>query len=181
MGSLRREVGFWGSLGRLKISELLSVELIASIVLGLAFGIPLSLVADAADRVEIAADFLVIVGALLGVVFAGMALVAGIMSGAYLRLLADSSAGLPGFFGPFVIALGTQVATLFLCVTYRASALFWVDCIERTLFCILSVLFVASSLEIIVLARSVVMHAMTRAKLDKVIEMEVARQKGDRE
>lgn len=173
MSKLRREVGFWGSLGRLKISDLINVEYVSSLIIGGAVAVALTSLATREVRHAVAGDYLAITAALVGVVFAGMALVVALMSDSYLRLLDESPTGLPGFLGPFMIALGLQVGGVLSSVGYRAFGPLLPEVLEPWLFGFITVLFVASALEIIVLARSVFMHARLRAALQRSARLRV--------
>lgn len=172
MNRLRLEVGFWGSVGRLKLKDLFSFEYLSSLVLGVGIAVLLSLFSTPAEREAVAGDYLVIAAALVGVVFAGMALVVALMSDAYMRLLAESDSGVTGFLSPFMLALGLQVSSVLLSVGYRAFAGLLPVLAEQIFFGVISVLFIASALEIVVLARNVFMHARLRVQHQRVTVLE---------
>ncbi|MCU1482932.1 MAG: hypothetical protein JWQ19_3718 [Subtercola sp.] len=175
MNKLRREVGFWGSVGRLKLSQLLSVEYVSSLLFGVGAAILLTMFGSLDSRISVAGDFLTIAPALVGVVFAGMALVVALMSDAYMRLLAESESGITGFLSPFMIALGIQVSTVVGAVGYRAFAPFMSSETEPWVFGALCVIFIASCLELVVLARNVFMHARLRTRLQEATVSEFQR------
>jgi hypothetical protein len=164
----------------MKIRELFSLENIVSLLVGGGLASLLCLFASRSAREAIAGDYLAITGALLGVVFAGMALVVALMNDAYMRLLDETPNGLPGFLSPFMIALGIQVLTVLLSVGYRAFAGLLVPSgIEPWLFGLVTILFVSSCLEVVVLARTVFMHARLRVKMSKVVQIEQQRGRKD--
>lgn len=175
MGSVRRTVGFWTAVGRLRLSDLVTVEAGTSVVLGAGLSWLLWAYGDLAARTHIAESYLAVSAALVAIVFAGLALVASLLSDSYLRLLDSSDSGVLGFFRPFLIAVGVQVATLVGSLLYSALASLIPPRIEPWIFGALSVLFFASCLEIVVLTRSVLMHALLRNKFASTIENTRAR------
>ena len=74
----------------------------------------------------VSGDFLVLLGPLLGIVFAVLALIASLMSDSYLARLkseADKSGdGVLAFFTPFMVSVGLQVGALLLALIFRAAA-----------------------------------------------------------
>jgi MFS family permease len=177
MGRLRREFGFWGSLGRMHLSDLVTVEVVSGLLIGAGLGAALDNVATRSARGAVAGDYLAIAGALLGIVFAGFALVIALMSDDYIRWLQDTDSGVAGFLSPFMVSVGLQIATLIGAVVYRAIA----DQLPRTaelwFFGIVSVLFFTAALDVITLARSVLLHGVARARGLKVRELEAARKR----
>lgn len=160
----RRRFGFWAAVGSLRVRDLVSVESVSGTLLGLGLGIFMWHERGIADRVDLAGDFLALVPALLGVVFAGFALVVSILSDAYIRLLATAPSGIVGFLRPFMLAIGLQVSVLMGAVLYRAAAPDVAPTVEPWLFGALSVGFACALLDLVALARSVLMHGVTRAK-----------------
>jgi hypothetical protein len=109
-------------------------------------------------------------------VFAGLALVASLLSEDYLRLLRSGDSGVLGFFRPFMITIGIQVATVLGSVCYVAVARLLFQ-FEPWVFGAVSVLFVASCLEIVALTRSVLMHALLRSRFSEVSDIEAERER----
>lgn len=178
MGEVRNEVGFWRAVGRLRLSDVFSVETIASIVLGAGLGFGLFALGTIRDRVEIAGLYVGVAAALVAIVFAGVALVTSLLSDSYLRLLQASDSGVLGFLRPFMIAVGVQITTVIGAVGYSAMAEFIPEASEPWVFGVLSIFFVASCLEVVVLMRSVFMHALLRTKFAQVLDSERKRQAG---
>lgn len=181
MGKLRRKVGFWGSLGRLHLSDLFSVEYVIAAALGLTATLLLVHLVKVDVRVGIAGDFLSISAALLGVVVAAMALVVALMSDAYLRLLATNESGVLAFLSPFIVAIGIQLSTVMGSVGYRAFATLMTPKLEHWVFGVLCTLFLVSCFEVIALARNILMHAMLRSDFAEVTDLEVQRIKKQRD
>lgn len=187
MGRARREVGFWGAVGQLRLKDLLTVEFAAALLLGGGFACWLYLGGTVAMRANLASNYLVVIAALLGIVFAGLALVVSLLSSEYLRLLQSSDSGILGFFRPFVIAIGFQVFSILSTVFYLAFVgMLPADpesvpaFIEPWIFGLISVLFVGSCLELVVLTRSVLLHAKLRSRVAEVIELEAEKQRKQR-
>lgn len=172
MGSTRRAVGFWTAVGRLRIRDVFSVESVASLVLGVGLAWLLATYSGLDDRVAVATSYVAVAAALSAIVFAGLALVASLLSDTYLRLLDSGEAGVLGFFRPFLIAIGVQIATVIGSLIYSATADLIPAVVEPWLFGALSVLFFASCLEVVVLTRSVLMHALLRSKFAAVVQTE---------
>ena len=177
MAKLRSEVGFWSAVGHLRLRDLVSVEFAASIVLGAGLGVLLFQFGTLADRERAAGLFVAVVAALVGIVFAGVALVTSLLSDTYLRLLKASDSGILDFLRPFMLAVGVQVATLISAVFYSALAPSIPAALEPWLFGVIAVLFCASCLEIIVLTRSVFMHAQLRTRFAEVLELDAERER----
>ncbi len=177
MARLRTEVGFWAAVGHLRIRDLLTVESLASVVLGVALGWALFQFGDIADRERSAGLFVGVVAALVGIVFAGVALVTSLLSDSYLRLLKASDEGVLGFLRPFMVAVGLQVTTVVGAVIYSALARVLPREVEPWAFGALATLFFASCLEIVVLTRSVFMHAQLRARFAEVLELDAERER----
>ena len=178
MGEQRRAVGFWNAVGHLRLADLFTFESLASILLGAGLGVWMFLLGDIPARVSLAGYFLTVVAALLGIVFAGLALVVALLSESYLRLLRSGPNGLLGFFRPFMLAIGLQVFTVIGTVVYLSVAPRiepgypdWLRAAELGAFAVLAVCFVASCLELVVLTRSVLMHALLRSELSGVADL----------
>lgn len=177
MGRLRREVGFWGSVGRLHLSDLFTIEIGGGIVLGVAASVVLVREVDLTARQGLAGDYLALTPALLGVVFAALALVVALMSDAYMRHLRTATGGVLAFLGPFMLVIGLQVGTLLLTVGYRAFSAELPTEAEHWFFGVVTTLFAVSSLEVVALARSVLMHGLARSRFEEVANLDTARQR----
>lgn len=177
MGEVRREVGFWRAVGRMRLRDVFSVETIASGLLGVSLGVGMTLLGTLDARIAVAGLFVSVAAALVAIVFAGVALVTSLLSDAYLRLLQASDSGVLGFLRPFLIAVGIQIATVLGAVGYVAMAPYIPIEVEPWLFGLVSVFFVASCLEVVVLMRSVFMHALLRTRFAQVLESERKRQR----
>jgi MFS family permease len=175
MGKLRREFGFWRSLGRMQLRDLMAPEVVFGVLIGVGLSVALNFLASRAARAGVVGDYLPIAGALLGIVFAGFALVIALLSDDYLRWLEKTEAGVIGFLSPFMVSIGLQVATLIGAVIYLAIA----DHLPRTaaewFFGVVSVLFFTAALDVVALARSVLMHGVARARRLQVTEVGTGR------
>ena len=158
------KLGFWHSLRRPDGEDILSGELFAALVIGIGGGTALLTQTKVADRVGIVADFFVVIGPLLGVVFAAFALVIALMSDSYLLALNENRKGVSAFLRPFIVSVGILVGALLLTVAYRASAKYLPSKVEVGVFLLLSFLFVFSLLDIVALARNVLAHGITRGE-----------------
>jgi hypothetical protein len=155
--------------------DIFSVELAASLIIGLGGGIALLSQVGVAERVAIAADFLSVVGPLLGVVFAAFALVIALFSDEYIRVLSENSEGIAAFLRPFLVAIGVQVGTILLAVAYRAAASSVPSKVEVTIWLAVCFLFVFALLDVVALGRNVLLHGVTRAKEVEVRDLEESR------
>jgi MFS family permease len=179
MGRLRREFGFWRSLGRMQLTELWTPEIVSGVVIGVGLAVALDNVATRSARLGVAGDYLPIAGALLGIVFAGFALVIALMSDDYLRgLEEETDGGVVSFLSPFIVSIGLQVATLIGAVLYRAIADQLPHAAEEWFFGVSSVLFFTATLDVVALARSVLMHGAARARFLKIRDLDAARNRG---
>ena len=164
MGSLRRSVGFMAALGNTKIKSILWSEGALALLIGLSSSSAAIVYLALPLRLEAASDALRVLSSLLGMVLAGLMLVITISNDDYLRLLNRSSVGVVGFYRPFVLAIGIQILTILSLIAYRATAEDVSSSIEGWSFRLVTVLFIFSLLDIVALARSLLMHAVTRAK-----------------
>lgn len=179
----RRRFGFWAAVGSLRIRDLVGVESVSGVLLGVGLGVFMWHERGVTDRIGLAGDFLALTPALLGVVFAGFALVVSILSDGYIRLLATAPSGIVGFLRPFMLAIGLQVAVLMGAIGYRATAQGIPETIEPWVFGALSVGFTCALLDLVALARSVLMHGVTRAKqveVNDIAEQAARRTRGAR-
>jgi hypothetical protein len=179
--TLRREFGFWPALGRLRLSDLAAPEVWIGVLGGTLGGILLVRFAERADRIAIAEDYLTLAGALVGVVFAGFALVVGLLSNEYLRWLQTNRDGVKGFLSPFLVSVGLQVGSLILVIVYRAMAPQVSSGWEKGTFIALSALFLLAVLDIVVLAHSVLMHGVARARALAVDDLQAKREATERD
>jgi hypothetical protein len=177
MGSLRSEFGFWHALGQMRLSDLRSPEIIVGIVLGGGGGVLLVLHSHLATRQAVAGDYVQLSAALVGVVFAGFALVIGLLSDDYLRWLEATGSGVIGFLRPFMVSTGMQVGAVLAAVIYRGAAAEVPHRVEHWAFPIASALFVTALLDVVALARLVLMHGVARARGLKISDIEVERQR----
>ena len=178
MTSLRREVGFWGALGRIPLGQIVGQpEFLGALSLGIGGPLALLWYTTPSERASITGDFLVLVGPLLGIVFAGFALVVIEMSADHIRWLNQSKVGIKGFLSPFMIAIGLQVGVLIGAVVYRAIWHHLPPNIEKAIFVTLSFLFVYAVLDVVALARNLFAHGMVRAGATEVEDIERARQR----
>ena len=177
MARLRREFGFWSSLGRMRLSDLTAPEVVFGAVIGVALAVSLDLAGKLPERIAVAGDFLAIAGALLGIVFAGFALVITLMTDDYLRWLDETESGIVGFLSPFMVSVGLQVGALLGAVLYRATVSHLPPLAGKWCFGIISVLFFTAALDIVALARSVLMHGVARARGLKISDLQSARER----
>lgn len=119
---VRKKFGFWYAVGHLDVWQLIGIEGVAAVLIGGCGGIFLTRVTHVADRVSAAGDFLSIVAALLGVVFAAFALVVAFLSDSYMLQLRKNPRGVRVFFVPFIVNIGVDVGLIIAVVSYRASA-----------------------------------------------------------
>jgi hypothetical protein len=75
-----------------------------------------------------------------------------------------------------MLVIGIQVTTVVGAVGYRAFANLLPKGLEPWLFGALAALFLMSALEVVALARSVVMHGLARAKLREITDLSDARE-----
>src|SRR6266516_2089562 len=106
MGRLRRQFGFWRSLGRMQLSDLMTPEIVFGVLIGVGLAISLGSVDKPTGRQGVVGDYLVITGALLGIVFAGFALVIALMPDDYLPWQEDVESSVIGFLSPFMVSAG---------------------------------------------------------------------------
>ena len=175
MGRLRREVGFWASVGRLRVGDLWSPEIIGGVLLGVGAGVLAERYTQVDARVTIAGDFMAPAATLIGVVFAALALVVALMSDEYLRMLGSVKGGVLAFLGNFMLVIGLLVGSLLSAVVYRATAARLPTAVEQWAFGALAVLFAVSTLEVVALTRSVLMHGLARGRLLEVSDLDAQR------
>lgn len=169
MGRERRLVGFWASLRHVGWRGLWTWEFAGGAVVAILGGGSLLPVTNAASRHDIAGDYLSLTSALLGVVFAALALVAALMTDSYLAMLAQTSGGVLAFLRPFMVVIGVQVGAVLGVVGYRAFGERLVNEAEIAWFVGVTILFTVSTLEVVALTRSVLLHGVARAKLVEAV------------
>lgn len=184
MGESRREVGFWKAVGQMHLRDLLTIESVSSLLLGGGLAYWMFTVGSATSRASLASNYLVVVAALLGIVFAGLALVVSLLSADYLRLLRSGDNGVLGFFRPFTIAIGLQVFSVLTTIFYLAltavlpaQPVGFLHQIEPWAFGVVSVLFIGSCLELVVLTRSILLHAQLRSRSAEVTDLMAEKQR----
>jgi hypothetical protein len=168
----RRKFGFWHILLEQNKWRLVKWEGVWALVIGVGGGIEVTRWTTAAARVSISGDFLTIVSALLGVVLASFALVVAFLSESYTLQLQKNPKGVRAFFAPFVINVGVDVGLIIGTVAYRAIASNLPHLVEKILFVILASLFIYAILNIMALTRAVMAHAVTRAELIEMDDLE---------
>ena len=135
-------------------------------------GVWLVSVTTRADRVDIAGDYLVLLGPFIGLVLAGLTLVITLLSERYARLLAEAQDGMLTFLRPLIIALGVQVWALLGLVAYRAAADEVRERFEHVAFVALSLLFVYGVLEILAIVRNLNGHALLLSQQARTEDVE---------
>ena len=121
--------------------------------------------ASVVDRVEIAASSLRIIAPLLGVVLASLTFVISFASDDYLRRLKSTKSGVIAFYRPFVFAIGIEILTLILIIAYKAVASRTLIGVECSVFGVMCFFVAYSILNILAVARNVVMHALLRSEM----------------
>jgi uncharacterized protein YacL len=168
----RRKFGFWHILLEQNKWRLVKWEGVWALVIGVGGGIEVTRWTTTAARVSISGDFLTIVSALLGVVLASFALVVAFLSESYTLQLQKNPKGVRAFFAPFVINVGVDVGLIIGTVAYRAIASNLPHLAEKILFVILASLFIYAILNIMAWTRAVMAHAVTRAELIEMDDLE---------
>lgn len=164
MGKLRRRYGFWGTVGSYRLRDFWAPEFLFGPLIGGAIGLALVRHACELNRINLAGDYLALSGALLGVVFGGFALVIAFLSDSHLRDLEKTSEGVVSFLRPFMFSTGLQAGVLLGVIAYRAAGQLVPPWIEGTGFVVISILFVIALLDIVALARTVMLHGVARGR-----------------
>ncbi|MCY3586589.1 MAG: hypothetical protein OXG76_12950 [Acidimicrobiaceae bacterium] len=164
MADIRREVGFWSSLRAMGIVSILWPEGIWAVVIGGGGATLFGQYSSIQDRVDVASDYLAIVAPLLGITVAALALVITVTITRYGSILSETERGIVGFTSPFVVAIGAQAVTLLMAIAYRALALELGGRVECLFFLIVSILSVFVLLDVVALARNLVMHGRAIAR-----------------
>jgi hypothetical protein len=173
------KVGVWRALGEFKLREAIWPEGLLAIVIGVGGATAALHVTKLPERLSIAGDLLFLSGALLAVVFAALAIVVSLDSPSYLLMLHDTpEGGMRRFLDPFLVAVGTQIAVVFLGLGYRLLAASLGTWPERAMFAVLGFLFVFGLLDIAALARQLVRHGILRAADAALTGAEKGQQRG---
>lgn len=161
---LNRPVGIWRALGEFKLKDALWPEGLLALVLGGGGAALVIGVTTHAERLSTTGTILALAGGFFGIVFASLAIVVSLPSTSYLRMLGDTpEGGMRRFLDPFLVAVGTQVALVLLCVAYRLVSADVTSWIEHVSFGAVGFLFVFGLLDIAALARQLVRHGILRA------------------
>ncbi|MDQ2873323.1 MAG: hypothetical protein M3Y33_00215 [Actinomycetota bacterium] len=181
MSSLdRKKMGFWYAMGHLDAIQLIGIEGVFALLVGIPGSLILNHIDKVADRINVAADYLSIVGALLGVVFAAFALVIAFLSDSYILQLRKNPKGVSAFFVPFTVNIGVEVGLVIGVVAYKAAANHLTRVYEQAYFVVISVMFIYALLNVMALARNVMAHGVTRAEMAEIekLEQDVKSQNG---
>jgi hypothetical protein len=159
----KRDFGFLHMLGTIRVRSLLWPEGACAVALGAFASWGLVSWVSAETRLNLAGDYLVMAGVLLGVVFATLAVVVSLLSDSYLLFLHDSEGGILPFMAPFVVGVGVQSLALVAALAYRVLASTSAS-LEPLAFMAATILFLYALIDVISLAKTVVAHAATRAE-----------------
>lgn len=158
-----RDFGFWTMLRTIRLHSLLWPEGAWAIVLGALTSWGLDSWVSAETRLNLAGDYLLMAGVLLGVVFATLAVVVSLLSDSYLLFLHDSDDGILPLMAPFVVGVGVQCLALVAALAYRVVESTSAS-LEPWVFTATTILFLYALFDVISLAKTVVAHAATRAE-----------------
>jgi hypothetical protein len=170
MDSAAPKVGVWRSLARLgnyPSKNLLWPEGLPALAVGVGGAILVISNSELSDRTDLMGTIVGLAAALLAVVFTALAIMVALPAGSYLRALQrddPGSDGMAGFLSPFLIAVGTQIAILFLALGYGLVSSHLSDTAEHLAFCLLGFLVAYGLLDVVALARSLVRHGILRAR-----------------
>lgn len=164
----RRDFSFWRRLSRLELREFGWLEVLAAVVVGVIGTVLANEFISVDQRVACVGNYQALAGALVGIVFAGFSLIVGLMSDSYSLWLRETPKGLAGFLGPFFIGVGIQISVLLASVAYRVSATVLPHQWEITSFAIVTILFLYAAFDVVVLARLVFAHAVTKAEVAEI-------------
>lgn len=160
-----RHVGFWRALGNIQVKDIVWPEGLLALVIGGGGSVLVIRSTTLAERTGVMPELLALAGALLAVVFTALAIVVSLPSSAYLRMLADTpQGGMRRFLEPFLLAVGTQLAVILLCLAYSLLAGDVAPWIEQVAFGLVAVLFTFGLLDVASLARQLVRHGVLRAQ-----------------
>lgn len=161
---LDRPVGVWRAVGDFRLKDMLWPEGVLALLIGGGGAALILGAASLSSRTDIMGDVLALAGAFLAVVFTALAIVVSLPSNSYLRMLGETpNGGMRRFLDPFLVAVGTQVALILLCIAYRLVATDVPSAVEHGAFGFIAFLFVFGLLDIAALARQLVRHGILRA------------------
>lgn len=158
-----QDFSFWRLLGAMRLRSILWPEGAWAIATGGTASYTLISWTSLETRIAIAGDYLLVIGVLLAVVFATLALVVSLLSDTYLLFLQQSKEGFMPFMAPFIVGVGVQVMSLLGVLAYRAAS-HSRDGWEPLLFSVATLLFIYSLFDVVSLAKTVAAHAVTRAE-----------------
>jgi hypothetical protein len=165
---MTQKVGVWRAVGRLgdfKFRELVWPECAFGVLIGVGGTVLLVRVTTLTDRIDVMGDVLQLAGALLAVVFTALALVVSIPSVDYIRKMAETpDGGIMRFLDPFLVAVGSQTATVLLAFAFRLGGDHVSWQVEHAAFYVAGFLVVFGLLDVVALARSLVRHGVNRGK-----------------
>ena len=164
----RRNVGFLPSLGKLSLWGFLWPEGFVALGFGVGGGAVAYHLTKVPERVNLVNTAYPVLGVLLGVVFAALALLISFPTDEHVRRLDEGTpGGIIGFYRPFIVAIGLQVTTIFLGIAYVAVAVHVVDDLEHAAFLVWTFLLSYVLADVVGLTRNVVMHGLVRAMAAK--------------
>lgn len=119
-----KDLGFWRSLSKMEIGELLGAWdfWLAVLLAGPGSFLYVHAQRSVEEHVKIATDFLAVGGALFGVVLAGIAIVAALIGDRYARFLKAAGSSSLGVLRHFVVVAGLLVAAIVATILYKAAA-----------------------------------------------------------
>jgi hypothetical protein len=167
----RRSFSFWRIVGGTPSARLVGLHGAFALVVGGSGGYLFATRRPVEEHVKVAGDYLSITAALVGVVFAGFALVIALLSDRYLVIL-EQVGGVRKFLEPFLITIGMLVGGLLATVAFRATATLLPAAWKTAAFTALTVWFVYTVLDIVVLAKGVLAHGATRAEVAVVEDLQ---------
>ena len=138
----RREASFLKALADSSLASLLWPEGTLATVIGVGGALALHHWVSLDNRLSLVGDSLVLVASLLGIVFAGFALLIALLSDEYALVLDQAKGGIISFLRPFILAVGMQVITLLLALSYVTVARRVPRTAEFVLFVVWAFLFV---------------------------------------
>lgn len=169
----KSEFGFWNLVRVVRLRSLVWPEGTVALIAGLLLGWAMLTGVSPATRLDVAGDYLVMAGVLLGIVFATFAVVTSLLSDNYLVFLRDSDEGVLPFLAPFVVGVGIQILAVAVAIAYQVAAK-TSDRLEPWAFMVATILFAYALLDVVSLAKIVIAHAVTRAEYLAVMKKQGA-------
>lgn len=169
----KSEFGFWNLVRVVRLRSLVWPEGTVALIAGLLLGWAMLTGVSPATRLDVAGDYLVMAGVLLGIVFATFAVVTSLLSDNYLVFLRDSDEGVLPFLAPFVVGVGIQILAVVMAIAYQVAAK-TSDRLEPWAFMVATILFAYALLDVVSLAKIVIAHAVTRAEYLAVMKKQGA-------